>query len=140
MSRRSNEAPMRARVPADVERADRIVFGMTARQLVILTVTGLVLYAAWTALVRVVPPLVFLACCVPILGAAFFVSGAVTAWASTCGCSPRCGTAGHRTSSYRPKGRSPRPPRGSPPRGGRVTGSRCPPRCGYPPKASHLMA
>jgi hypothetical protein len=65
---------MRARVPADVERADRVAFGLTARQLVILTVTGLVLYAAWTALVTVVPPLVFAACCVPILGAAFFLA------------------------------------------------------------------
>ena len=74
MSRRDNEAPLRARVPADVERADRIAFGLTARQLVIMTVTGLVLYAAWTALVRVVPPLVFAACCVPILGAAFFLA------------------------------------------------------------------
>jgi hypothetical protein len=74
MSRRDDEAPMRARVPADVERADRVAFGLTARQLVILTVTGLVLYAAWTALVRVVPPLVFAACCVPILGAAFFLA------------------------------------------------------------------
>ncbi|MDI6101198.1 PrgI family protein [Actinoplanes sp. NEAU-A12] len=74
MSRRDDEAPLRARVPADVERADRIAFGLTARQLVILTVTGLVLYAAWTALVRVVPPLVFAACCVPILGAVFFLA------------------------------------------------------------------
>ncbi|MGA5305941.1 PrgI family protein [Nucisporomicrobium flavum] len=74
MSRRGDEAPLRARVPADVERADRIAFGLTARQLVILTVTGLVLYAAWTALVSVVPPLVFAACCVPILGAAFFLA------------------------------------------------------------------
>jgi hypothetical protein len=65
---------MRARVPADVERADRVAFNLTARQLVILTVTGLVLYAAWTALVTVVPPLVFAACCVPILGAAFFLA------------------------------------------------------------------
>ena len=74
MSRRDDEAPLRARVPADVERADRIAFGLTARQLVIMTVTGLVLYAAWTALVTVVPPLVFAACCVPILGAAFFLA------------------------------------------------------------------
>lgn len=74
MSRRDDEAPMRARVPADVERADRVAFGLTARQLVILTVTGLVLYAAWTALVTVVPPLVFAACCAPILGAAFFLA------------------------------------------------------------------
>jgi hypothetical protein len=74
VSRRDDEAPMRARVPADVERADRVAFNLTARQLVILTVTGLVLYAAWTALVSVVPPLVFAACCVPILGAAFFLA------------------------------------------------------------------
>ena len=74
MSRRDDEAPLRARVPADVERADRIAFNLTARQLVILTITGLVLYAAWTALVPVVPPLVFAACCVPILGAAFFLA------------------------------------------------------------------
>jgi hypothetical protein len=74
MSRRDDEAPLRARVPADVERADRIAFGLTGRQLVVLTVTGLVLYAAWTALVTVVPPLVFAACCVPILGAAFFLA------------------------------------------------------------------
>jgi hypothetical protein len=74
VSRRSDEAPLRARVPADVERADRVAFNLTARQLVILTVTGLVLYAAWTALVTVVPPLVFAACCVPVLGAAFFLA------------------------------------------------------------------
>lgn len=46
---------------------------MTGRQLVILTVTGLVLYAAWTALATVVPPLVFIACALPIVGTAFFV-------------------------------------------------------------------
>ncbi|MEV6299887.1 PrgI family mobile element protein [Actinoplanes sp. NPDC051861] len=74
MSRRDDEAPLRARVPADVERADRVAFGLTARQLVILTVTALVLYAAWTALVTAVPPLVFAACCVPVLGAAFFLA------------------------------------------------------------------
>ncbi|GIM87070.1 PrgI family mobile element protein [Salinispora arenicola] len=74
MGRRDDEAPLRARVPADVERADRIAFGLTGRQLVILTVTGLVLYAAWTALATVVPPLVFIACALPIVGAAFFVA------------------------------------------------------------------
>src|SRR5689334_5201751 len=74
MSRRDDEAPLRARVPADVERADRIAFGLTGRQLVILTVTGLVLYAAWPALATVVPPLVFIACALPIVGTAFFVA------------------------------------------------------------------
>ncbi|GAB1644336.1 PrgI family protein [Krasilnikovia sp. MM14-A1259] len=70
----SYDEPYRARIPADVERPDRIAFGLTGRQLVILTVTGLVLYAAWTALVTVVPPLVFAVCCVPIVGMAFFVA------------------------------------------------------------------
>jgi len=59
MSRRDNDAPMRARVPADVERKDTIMFGLTFRQLVILTVTGLIIYAAWTALAQTVPPLGF---------------------------------------------------------------------------------
>ena len=74
MSRRSDEAPLRARVPADVEREDRLAFNLTARQLVILTVTGLVLYAAWTAMATVVPPLIFIACALPVAGTAFFVA------------------------------------------------------------------
>ena len=74
MSRRSDEAPLRARVPADVEREDRVAFDLTWRQLVILTVIGLLLYAAWTALATVVPPLVFLACALPIAGTAFFLA------------------------------------------------------------------
>ncbi|MFY1632377.1 PrgI family protein [Solwaraspora sp. WMMB335] len=74
MSRRSNEAPMRARVPADVERADRIVFGMSGRQLVILAVAGLLLYAAWTAVATVVHPLVFLAGAIPVAAGAFLLA------------------------------------------------------------------
>ncbi|MBB2943236.1 hypothetical protein FB565_002949 [Actinoplanes lutulentus] len=65
---------MRARIPADVERPDRVAFGMTWRQLVTLTITGLLLYAAWTSVATVVPPLVFLLVAVPIAGAAFFVA------------------------------------------------------------------
>ncbi|WP_412740800.1 PrgI family protein [Krasilnikovia sp. MM14-A1259] len=57
-----------------MEREDRIAFGMTGRQLTILTVAALVLYAAWTALARVVHPLVFVAAAVPILGTAFFLA------------------------------------------------------------------
>jgi hypothetical protein len=68
------EEPLRARVPADIRRADRIAFGLTWRQLVIVSVTGLVLYAAWTAVATVVPPPVFLAGAVPIAGAAFVLA------------------------------------------------------------------
>ena len=69
-----HDEPLRARVPADVERPDRIVFGLTGRQVVILTVTGLILYAAWTALATVVNPLYFLAGSIPVAGAAFFLA------------------------------------------------------------------
>jgi hypothetical protein len=71
MNRRDVETPMRARVPADVEKADRIVFGLTFRQLVILAVTGLTLYGAWSALATVVPPLVFLIAALPVAAAAY---------------------------------------------------------------------
>src|SRR2546430_5231933 len=71
MARRDTEPPLRARVHADVERKDALLFGFTFRQLVILTVTGLLLYAAWTALARVVPPPVFLAASIPVAGVAF---------------------------------------------------------------------
>lgn len=71
MARREIEAPLRARVHADVERKDALLFGLTFRQLVILSVTGLVLYAAWSALAPVLPPPVLLAASIPIAGAAF---------------------------------------------------------------------
>src|SRR5215213_9418724 len=74
MSRRIDEAPLRARVPGDIERPDRLAFGLTGRQLVILAVTGLLLYAAWTAVATVVHPLVFLACAIPVAAAAFLLA------------------------------------------------------------------
>lgn len=54
------------RIPADVERPDRVLGSLTARQVTILTVTGLVLYAAWTAIRTVIPLLVFLIPAVPL--------------------------------------------------------------------------
>ncbi|WP_341718796.1 PrgI family protein [Micromonospora sp. FIMYZ51] len=71
---RSEEAPMRARVPADIERSDRIAFGMSGRQLVILAVAGLLLYAAWTAVATLVHPLVFLAGAMPPAAGAFLLA------------------------------------------------------------------
>jgi hypothetical protein len=74
MARRDTEAPMRARVPANVERKDSILFGFTFRQVVILTVAGLIIYAAWTALARVVPPPQFLIGAIPVAGFAFVLA------------------------------------------------------------------
>src|SRR6266516_1788692 len=74
MARRDTEAPMRARVPANVERKDSILFGFTFRQVVILTVAGLIIYTAWTALARVVHPLAFLIGAIPLAGFAFVLA------------------------------------------------------------------
>ncbi len=74
MAHRDSDPPLRARVSADVERKDTILFGFTLRQVVILTVTGLLLYAAWTAVAPVVSPLGFLAGAVPMAGGAFVLA------------------------------------------------------------------
>jgi hypothetical protein len=70
----ATDVPITARIPSDVERPDKIVFGLTARQVVILTVAGLLIYSAWTALATVVQPLVFAACALPFAAGAFFLA------------------------------------------------------------------
>ena len=74
MSRRDSEAPMRARIPANVEKKDAVLFGFTFRQVVVLTVAGLIIYTAWTALAKVVHPLVFLIAAIPVAGFAFVLA------------------------------------------------------------------
>ena len=54
------------RIPADVDMTDRVIGPLTARQLAILAVTGLVLYATWSATRTVVPVPVFLALAIPV--------------------------------------------------------------------------
>lgn len=54
------------RIPADVDRRDRVVGPFTARQLAILAATGMLGYLAWTATRQLIPPLVFVAATVPI--------------------------------------------------------------------------
>lgn len=54
------------RIPADVDMSDRILGSLTARQLGMLTVTGLVLYAAWSATRAFLPIPVFLALAIPV--------------------------------------------------------------------------
>lgn len=54
------------RIPADVDMADKVIGPLTARQLAILAVTGLVLYAGWTTTRAVVPLPMFLALAIPI--------------------------------------------------------------------------
>jgi hypothetical protein len=58
------------RIPADVDMHDRVLGPLTTRQLTILGVTGLLLYAAWTITRTVVPVAVFLALAIPVASAA----------------------------------------------------------------------
>lgn len=74
---RSSYGPQTAtpvRIPADVEREDRVLANLTARQLAILTVTGLVLYAAFAATRTVLPLAVFAVLAVPVAVTAAIVS------------------------------------------------------------------
>ncbi len=57
----------RARIPADVERPDRIAFNLTARQLAILATTGVVAWLLATAAQLLVPPVVADALALPIV-------------------------------------------------------------------------
>ncbi|WP_410670656.1 PrgI family protein [Amycolatopsis sp. cmx-4-68] len=54
------------RIPADVDREDRVIGPLTARQLLILAVTGIVLYGTYTVTRAFVPLVVFLLVAVPI--------------------------------------------------------------------------
>ncbi|NKQ59024.1 PrgI family protein [Amycolatopsis sp. K13G38] len=54
--------------------ADRVLGPLTARQLGILAVTGLVLYAAWSATRAVLPVPVFLALAIPVAATAVFLA------------------------------------------------------------------
>ncbi|WP_210716711.1 PrgI family protein [Amycolatopsis acididurans] len=69
--RSDDEVPMSARVPADVEKPDKIVFGLTARQAGILGATGLLLWGLYQSARSLVSPVVFAVVAIPIAGLAF---------------------------------------------------------------------
>jgi PrgI family protein len=61
------------RVPAETDRPDPILAGLTAKQLVVLGAVAALLWAAYSATRAVVPPLAALAVAVPVAGAAYAV-------------------------------------------------------------------
>ena len=64
------------RIPADVDREDRVIGPLTARQLLILAITGIVLYGTYTITRQFVPVVVFLIVAIPIgVTAAFLALG-----------------------------------------------------------------
>lgn len=58
------------RIPADVDREDTVLGNLNARQLLILTITGMVLYAFWSIARSVVPLPVLLLAALPLGGTA----------------------------------------------------------------------
>ncbi|MGH2767666.1 MAG: PrgI family protein, partial [Actinomycetota bacterium] len=66
---------MKVRVPANVDMPDRIVAGLTIRQLAILALDGLVLWALFLAAGRALSPIALVAVSVP-LAAAGLAAGA----------------------------------------------------------------
>src|SRR6266542_3903810 len=64
------DEPLRARVPADVDTPDKIVYGLTARQLAILAVAGVAGYGLFKTVGPQVPQPVLIAMLIPIAGAA----------------------------------------------------------------------
>jgi hypothetical protein len=74
MSSYGPQAATPVRIPSDVEREDRVLANLTARQLAILTVTGLLLYALFAATRTVLPLAVFAVAAVPVAVAAAVVT------------------------------------------------------------------
>ena len=56
----------RVRVPADMDRPDRILAGLTARQLAILAVAAVVVWAGYAATRRLIPPAVYAIFAIPV--------------------------------------------------------------------------
>jgi PrgI family protein len=69
-----NEEQFAIRIPADVDREDRLLGDLTARQVAILAVTGVVVWLAWLATRRLVPPAVFAGAAAPIALAAVLLA------------------------------------------------------------------
>ena len=69
-TRTGRPEPGRVRIPADVDRPDRILAGLTARQLALIAVPAVVAWAGYLAIRRPVPPVVFVAGATPLAVAA----------------------------------------------------------------------
>ena len=68
--RQPTEDTGRVRIPADVDRPDKLLAGLTARQLAILAVAAVVLWAGYAATRHVVPPAAYGAVAVPVAAVA----------------------------------------------------------------------
>ena len=65
------EGSVRARVPADVDAPDRILAGLTSRQVAVLAVAAVAAYLGWHTLHRMVPTSMLVGLAVPVTGVTF---------------------------------------------------------------------
>ena len=68
------ETAARARMPADVDAPDKVLYGLTFRQLAILAVAAVVFAAGWHLLHPLVPPAVLVVVAVPLGGVVFAIA------------------------------------------------------------------
>jgi len=68
--RQRDEDTGRVRIPADVDRPDKLLAGLTARQLAILAVAAVALWAGYAATRHVVPPAAYGAVAIPVAAVA----------------------------------------------------------------------
>ncbi|MHB1774258.1 MAG: PrgI family protein [Acidimicrobiales bacterium] len=68
--RQPTEDTGRVRIPADVDRPDKLLAGLTARQLAILAVAAIALWAGYTATRHLVPPAAYGAVAIPVAAVA----------------------------------------------------------------------
>ena len=69
-ARQRDEDTGRVRIPADVDRPDKLLAGLTARQLAILAVAAIALWAGYAATRHLVPPAAYGAVAVPVAAVA----------------------------------------------------------------------
>jgi hypothetical protein len=74
VQRNSESELARVRIPADVERQDKILGGLTARQLAIMATSGVVLWAVYAATRHFVPLVVFGIAAFPLAAATFLLA------------------------------------------------------------------
>jgi hypothetical protein len=72
--KREVDALPNARIPADIDTPDKILYGLTARQAAILAVTALGCYALWRGFGPLVSPVALVVGMIPIAGAATVVA------------------------------------------------------------------
>lgn len=74
MTESGRDAGGRVRVPADVERPDRILAGLTARQLAILASAAVAVWAGYAATRNLIPPAVYAVFAIPVAAVAVVIA------------------------------------------------------------------